>query len=84
MASHSILETLDVLKDFRLGLCPCLVNPLFDLFALQAAEEQFSHRVIPAVAPATQAEAQPIVFAPTVEFVTAKLMFDDNYLDPNE
>ena len=55
VASNSILETLDVIEDFRLGFSPCLVNPLFDLFALQAAEERFSHRVIPAAPPAAHA-----------------------------
>ncbi len=39
VAPDSIVETLDVIEDFRLGLSPCLVNTLFDLLALQAAEE---------------------------------------------
>jgi hypothetical protein len=34
-----------------------LVNPLFDPLALQATEERFSHRVIPAFTPTTHAGA---------------------------
>ena len=73
VASNSIVDTPDVLKDFRLGLYPCLVNPLFDLFTLQAAEERFSHRVIPTAPRAAHAGTQAVGFAPTIEFVTAKL-----------
>jgi hypothetical protein len=51
MAPNSIVETLDVIEDFRLGLSPCAVNPPFDPFALEVAEERLHHRVIPTVAP---------------------------------
>ena len=73
VASNTIVETLDVVEDFRLGLVPCGVNPLFDLFALQVAEERLGHGVIPAIAPAAHARAQSVVFAPTIELVAAKL-----------
>jgi hypothetical protein len=49
VASNSIVETLDVIEDFRLGLSPCAVNPLLDLLAFQITEERLSHHVIPAV-----------------------------------
>ena len=49
MAPNTIVETLDVIEDFRLGFCPSLVNPLLDLFALQITEERFGHRVISAL-----------------------------------
>jgi len=32
VATNSIVETLDVIEDFRLGLSPCAVNPPFDAF----------------------------------------------------
>ena len=73
VASNSIVETLDVIEDVRLGFSPSLVNPLLDLFALQITEERFSHRVIPAVTSTTHAWTQSVVFAPTVEFIAAKL-----------
>ena len=73
MAPNTIVETLDVIEDFRLGFCPSLVNPLLDLFALQITEERFGHRVIPAVSTAAHAWAQSVVLAPTVELIAAKL-----------
>ena len=73
MASNSIVKILDVIEDFWLGFSPCLVNPFFDLFTLQTAEVRFGHRVIPTVAPTALTGAQSVVFAPTIEFVTAKL-----------
>ena len=73
VASNTIVETLNVVEDFRLGLVPCGVNPLFDLFALQVAEERLGHGVIPAIAPAAHARAQSVVFAPTIELIATKL-----------
>ncbi len=35
----SIVEALDVIEDFRLGLCPRLIYPPFDFFTLQVTEE---------------------------------------------
>ena len=72
VASHSVEENLDVIEDFGLGLSPYWVNPLFDLSALQAAEERLSQRVITAVTPTTHAGSQTVIFAPSIEFVTAK------------
>ncbi len=73
VSSNSIVETLDVIEDFRFSFSPSLVNPLLDLLALQVTEERLSHRVIPTVAPTAHARAQSVVLAPTVEFITAKL-----------
>ena len=73
VASNSIVETLDVIEDVRLGFSPSLVNSLLDLFALQITEERFSHRVIPAVASTAHARAQSVVFAPAAELIAAKL-----------
>ncbi len=73
VASNSIVETLDVIEDVRLGFSPSLVNPLLDLLALQVTEERLSHCVIPTVAPTTHARAQSVVFAPAVELIAAKL-----------
>ena len=73
MASNSIVETLDVIEDVRLGFSPCAVNSLLDLLALQVAEERLSHRVIPAVTATAHARAQSVVFAPAVELIAAKL-----------
>ena len=73
VAPNPIVETLDVIEDFRLGLCPRWVNPLFDPLALQAAEERLRHRVIPTITPATHAGAQPIVFTPAIELITTEL-----------
>ena len=50
VASNTIVETPDVVEDFRLGLVQCVVNPPLDLFALQVAEERLGHGVIPAIA----------------------------------
>jgi hypothetical protein len=52
-----IVEAFNVLKDFRPGLLPCFVNPLFDFFTLQVTEERFGHCVVPAVASSTHAGA---------------------------
>jgi hypothetical protein len=71
MAPNSIVETLDVIEDVRLGFSPCAVNSLLDLLALQVTEERLSHCVIPAVATPTHARAQSVVFAPTTELVAA-------------
>jgi hypothetical protein len=57
VTSNWIVEAFNVLKDFRPGLLPCFVNPLFDLFTLQVAEERFSHRVVPTVASSAHAGA---------------------------
>jgi hypothetical protein len=40
---NSIVETLYVIEDFRLGLSPCAVNPPFDAFTLEVAEEGLGH-----------------------------------------
>jgi len=50
-----------------------LVNLLLDFFTLQVTEERFRHSVIPAVTSTAHARAQTVVFAPTVELITAKL-----------
>jgi len=71
--SNSIVETLDVIEDFRLGLSPCAVNPSFDPFALEVAEERLGNRVVPTVASAAHTRAQSVVFTPTVELVAIKL-----------
>jgi hypothetical protein len=52
VASHSVVETLDVIEDFWPALSSGALNPLLDLFALQITEERFEHRVIPSVATA--------------------------------
>ena len=68
-----IVEAFNVLKDFRPGLLPCFINPLFDFFTLQVTEERFSHRVVPAVASSAHAGAQSVFLAPAAELITAKL-----------
>ena len=73
MTPNSIVETLDVIEDFRLGLSPCAVYPPFDAFTFQVAEERLSHRVIPTITPTTHAWTQSVVFAPTVELIAAEL-----------
>ena len=70
---NTIAETLNVIEDFRLGLRPCAVNPLLDLFALEVADERLGNRVIPAVTPTTHARTQSDVFVQTVELIAAKL-----------
>lgn len=60
MTPNSIVETRKVIKDFRLGLSPCAVNPPFDTFTFQVPEERLSHRVIPAVAPTAHAWTQSV------------------------
>jgi hypothetical protein len=40
---NSIVETLYVIEDFRLGLSSCVVNPPFDAFTLEVAEEGLGH-----------------------------------------
>ena len=57
VTSNWIVEAFKVIKDFRLGLLPCFVNPLFDLFTLQVSEERFSHRVVLAVTSSAHAGA---------------------------
>ena len=57
VAPNTIVETLDVIEDFLPDLSHCLANSLFDLFALQAAEERFGHSVIPTVTPTAHAPA---------------------------
>jgi hypothetical protein len=57
VTSNWIVEAFNVLKDLRLGLLPCFVNPLFDLLTLQVTEERFSHRVVPTVASLAHAGA---------------------------
>jgi hypothetical protein len=68
-----IVEAFKVLKDFRPGLLPCLVNPLFDFFTLQVTEERFGHRVVPQVTPSVLTGAQTVFLVPTAELITAKL-----------
>lgn len=70
---NSIVETLDVIEDFRLSLSPCAVNPHLDTFALEVAEARLGNRVIPAVTTTTHAWTQSFVFSPTVELIAAKL-----------
>ncbi len=69
----SIVEALDVIEDFRLGLSSGAVDLFLDFFALEIAEERFSYRVVPAIPTATHAWTQPVVLAPTSELVTAEL-----------
>lgn len=52
VASHSVVETFDVIEDFWPALSSGALNPLLDLFALQITDERFEHRVIPSVATA--------------------------------
>ena len=73
MTPNSIVETLDVIEDFRLGLGSYAVNPLLDPFALVVAEEGLGNRVIPAVTPMTHAWAPSVVFATTVDLIAAQL-----------
>ena len=49
VASNSIVETLDVIEDFLLGLCSGAVDQLLDLLTRQVTEDRFSNCVIPAV-----------------------------------
>jgi hypothetical protein len=56
VVSNWIAETLGVIEDLRLGLSPCLVDPLFDLFTLEAEEERLSYRPIPACCLALKTE----------------------------
>jgi hypothetical protein len=51
------LEAFNALKDLRLGLLPCFVNPLFDLFTFQVIEERVGHCVVLAVASSAHAGA---------------------------
>jgi hypothetical protein len=53
VTSNAIVETLDVIKDVRLGLSPFLVDLPLDSLALQITKERFSHCVVPAIATAT-------------------------------
>jgi hypothetical protein len=68
-----VVGAFNVLKDFRLGLLPCFVNLLFDLFTLQVTEERFGHRVVPAITPSAHTGTQSVFLAPTAELITAKL-----------
>ena len=71
VSTRSIIEHLDVIEDLGAGNVARCIDPFFDPFFLQAAEEGFRHRVIPTVpTPAhaglemvLAAEAQPGVAA---------------------
>jgi len=76
VAPNPIVEAFNVIKDFWFGLSSCGVNVILNLFTLQVTEEWFSHCTIPAVTAATHAWAQPVIFAPTVELITARMMTD--------
>jgi|LauGreSBDMM110SN_4_FD.fasta_scaffold116497_2 hypothetical protein len=53
----SIVEAFKVLKGYRLGLLPCFVNHLFDLFILQFCEDRFGHRIGPTITSSAHAGA---------------------------
>jgi hypothetical protein len=66
VASNTIVEALDVIKDVWLSLSPRLVNPFLDFFTLQVNEEQYGHSVSPTVAAKSHAWTQSVIFAPTI------------------
>ena len=73
MPADSIVKTLDVIKDIRLGILPGGVDAALDSLLFQTAEEGFRNRIVPTVAPATHAGNQVVVLAPTIEVITTKL-----------
>jgi hypothetical protein len=80
---NTIVEALDVIEAFSLGLNPGTVNVLFDELARQNTEERFSDSVIPTVPPVSCLGSRGC-FTPTAELVAAKLTYVDclRLLDP--
>jgi hypothetical protein len=73
VATGSIVERFDVVGDLREGQLPILVDLLLDAFLLQAAEERFRNRVVPAVSATAHARPQSIGSAEALPIVTSVL-----------
>jgi hypothetical protein len=77
MAAGSLIENIDVIEDTGLGQVPCLVNALANSLLLQAAEEGFRHRIIPAIASTTHGGHLTMDMAKAAPIITAILRLRD-------
>ncbi len=73
VAPDLVVEHFNVIEDIHPYQIPGFVDPLYDEFFFQRAEEQFGHRIILAVATPTHARSQGIGPAKALSVITAIL-----------